>query len=145
MKDKLYESINTMTYLLWEHTKSENALSLWYCAEDIANIFEKNNVITINALDEIISKRNEDGYREFIRLLSYRIHKYTGELSTVKNWFTTEKLINNSEWKNAVISAAEILRSCRDLSSNPECRNIIKSIRSEQIRNYYLKEKKENI
>lgn len=132
MKEKLYDSIRITAYFLWEYTQNENALGLWCCAEDLACFFQKSNIVTDEDLQSILNLgRYSSTYVTFVRNISYRIFLYTHCKDTMRNWLLTEKLLENYEWKNSVVTAAMVYNNIRcDL-------NLIKCIRCESIRNYY--------
>ena len=132
MKEKLYDCINLASYFIWEYGQSENALGLWCCAEDIANYFEQKNILSEEKLCEIIAlgKGNEK-YISFLKDISYKIYSYSGNIDHIKNWFLAERLIQNGEWREAVIEAANIYRNMKGDDG------IIKTIRSDLVRKYY--------
>ncbi len=133
MKEKLFASINVASYFLWEYSQSDNALGLWCCAEDIANMFQKKGITNLERLNAILilGKKNEE-YIQFLRDISYKIYSYTKNIDHIKNWFLAEALINNSEWINAILTAAEIYNNIKGEDE------VIKSIRSESVRNFYI-------
>lgn len=130
MKERLFECINVSAYFLWEYTRNENALKLWYCAEDIAYYFKQNNITSVQKLNEIINNGKYDySYINFVRNISYRIYSYTGDSKATDNWFVAEKLLKNLEWCCAEIDAANILENANKNS------DILKIIKSDKIRN----------
>lgn len=134
MKEKLFECINVASYFLWEYTKSENALGLWCCVEDIANMLEQNGITSLETINQIIALGKEsEKYIEFLRDISYKIFSYTGNIDHIKNWFLSERLLDNEEWKNAVVTIASIYRESKGDSE------VIKTIRSETVRDFYIR------
>lgn len=137
MKEELYSSIKVGAYFLWEYLRSDNALSLWHCAEDIANVFQVNGIDSLDKLESITNKeKTESAYIDFVRTLSYRIYYYTGYKDSVNNWYFTERLLQNSEWCSAIITAANIYSN---IDTEIE---LIKIIRSDVIRNFYMNRNK---
>lgn len=136
MKERLFESINVASYFLWEYSHSDNALGLWCCAEDIANMFQKKGIINSQRFDEILKFGKESAeYIQFLRDISYKIYAYTKNIDHIKNWFLAERLINNMEWKNAILTAAEIYNNIKGED------DVIKTIRSDSVRNFYIQSK----
>lgn len=130
MKDRLFESIKVSSYFLWEYTKSDNALQLWCCSEDLACFFQRNGITSSAILDDILNKgKHNPMYVDFVRNISYRIFMYTGNTDHTQNWFLAEKLLTNAEWKNAMVTASNIFK---DID-----KELCKTIRAESIRNYY--------
>lgn len=115
MKDILTESTKVASYLLWEHTRHNIALDLWYCAESIAFYFEKNNITTMVALEEIMQRpKNEFEYIRFLKNVSYRIFLSTNNKDHLNNWFISESLLNNYEWCRAIVNMAYVFRAIRE-------------------------------
>lgn len=137
MKEKLFNSINVAAYFLWEYTQSDNALGLWYCAEDIANFLERNGVITHDKLSGILSSDKDDvNYVDFVRQIAYRIYFYTNDSDDRSNWFIAETLLNNYEWQEVILSAALIYNHINNDMG------LIRCIRSDFVRNFYLQGKR---
>ncbi len=133
MKNTVYENVKVAAYFLWEYTIGQNAMDLWLCAEDFACYLEKQNIITIEDLRNIIKKGKKNlDYINFVRSLSYRIYLYTNNKDRAFNWFVSEKLLANSEWCAAMINVAAEFRASK---GNPEA---LSGIRTEWIKNYYL-------
>lgn len=132
MKEKLFESINITAYFLWEYTHNGNALALWCCAEDIANFFQRTGITEVEKLNTILEKgKYNSEYVMFVRNIAYRIYLYTGHNNPKENWFIAESLITNNEWSTNIVNAAYVYNNLKDNKS------IIKSIRSEMVRNFY--------
>ncbi len=132
MKSELFENTRMLAYLLWEQTKSENALGLWYCAEDLANFFDMNGITNFTNLNALLEKERFDpAYINFVRNIAYRLYLYTGNANQKRNWFLAENILNNQECCLYIISAASIYNNIQDE------KDIVKSIRSELVRNYY--------
>ena len=105
MKENLYENTKLATYLLWEQTRSDNAINLWYCTEDIAFYLYLNGIETVRDIFDIIIKGKESfEYILLIRNLSYRIFVYTNNYNSQINWYAAEHLVSNREWCNAIAS-----------------------------------------
>ena len=107
MNNQVFESTKLAAYFLWEYTNHNNALSLWQCAENIANYFHNKNLLSIKNIHDIIYlPKNNPAYVNFIRNISFRIFIYTNNFDDKFNWFTSEKLVTNSEWLLAVLNIA---------------------------------------
>lgn len=133
MKEEFFNSIKVLSYFLWEYTKHDNVLSLWCCSEDIVCFLSENNIKTKDDFIGIISKdKNDEGYKEFIRNISYKIYEYTREESKDKNWFAAERFVRNYECIEASVKAVCIFD---EVYKNDE---IYKSIRSENARDYIV-------
>ena len=74
--------------------------------------------------------KDDVGYKEFIRNISYKIYEYTNDNSKDKNWFAAEKFVRNYECIEACVKAVHIFN---EVYKNDE---IYKSIRSENAREY---------
>lgn len=134
MKEKLYDCINLASYIIWEYSQSENALGLWCCAENIANYFEQNDILSQDSLNEIVKLgKNDERYVKFFKDISYKIYTYSGNFDHIKNWFLAESLVENKEWTESVIKAAQIYRNMKG------DKEIIKTIRSDVVRDFYNK------
>lgn len=115
VKNVLAECTKTASYLLWENTRHDCALDLWYCSENIAFYFESNDIISIAALKEILKKSKYDfTYVEFVRKISFLIYLSTHNADSVFNWYVSERLLNDSEWCNAIVKMAFLFRSMRE-------------------------------
>ena len=135
MKDGLQRSTQVVSYFLWEYTMHDNALDLWYCAEDIAFYAEQFDMTQDNVLHQIkYTGKYDYGYVEFIRNISYRIYVYTRCKDSQTNWFLAEDLIENKEWVNELANMSAIYRKIRQ-NQLDAC-----IIRSDKIRNYYRNE-----
>lgn len=125
MKEKFLSNIKILSYFLWEYTKYDNALRLWCCAEDIVCFLLENNIKTKdNFMDIILMDKRDEGYKEFIRNISYRIYEYTGDGTKDKNWFAAEKFVGNYECIEACVSLANIFTNSK---KNDEIYRFIKS------------------
>lgn len=115
MKSILSESTKTASYLLWENTKHNNALELWYCSENIAYFFEENGIISVPALKELVQKSKYDyGYIRFVREIAFLIFRSTGNMDSLFNWFVAEKLLKDTEWCSAIIKMAYLFRAMKE-------------------------------
>lgn len=128
MKNVLSDSTKLASYLLWEKTKHNNALDLWYCAENIAYYFESNDITSMVALQEIVSRSKYDFiYINFVRKIAYCIYLSTADSASLRNWYIAEALLEDAEWCKAVVNIAYVFRVMRE-------KKIDTSIRSEWIR-----------
>ena len=109
--DFVYD-IEVASYFLWEYSKCNDALSMWYCAEDIARYFKMNDIFSIEVLSKIIKKGiyNLD-YINFVRNVAFRIYVFTNNSDDIFNWMIAEKLINNMEWCASITRAAYMYKS----------------------------------
>jgi len=138
MKDKLFDDIKLTAYFLWEciynSDNGDTALKLWYCAEDLAFYFQKSAIYSEYSLENILNKgKYSKYYIDFVRNIAFRIYLFTGNDDSEANWYMAEKLLKNTEWKDAIIDAANIY----DNINNEK--DVIKTIMSENIRKYYEK------
>ena len=133
MKEELYENLRQATFILWQYANnSDNALGLWNCTEEIALIFESNNIRSTEDIDSILELGTSSPiYVDFMRLISYRIYTYTYDNDTFRNWFAGEKVLGNGEWKNAILNVVRIYAM---IPFNPE---LLKSLRSDVVKDYY--------
>lgn len=132
MSDMLFDNTKLAAYYLWERTGCENALNLWYCAEDMACYLEQYNILDDRRVESILRLGvNDPAYIQFLRHLSYRIYVYTGKADDWDNWFTTEQLLADSEWVRSLTEMASIYR--REKANH----SVMSEVRSENIRAYY--------
>ena len=130
--ENLFESTKLAAYFLWQETRHENALDLWYCAEDIAWFLERHHMTDLQSLMEMRKKHKRDlGYIEFMRHIAYRVHIFTNEEDSLTNWYAGERLLANPEWCQAIVQVAVAYGRSKD---NPEALN---DVRSERVRSYY--------
>jgi len=130
--ESLFESTKLAAYFLWQETRHESALNLWYCAEDIAWFLERHHMTELQSLMEMRRKNRHDlGYVEFMRHIAYRIYIFTNEEDSLINWFAGERLLSNPEWCQAVVRVAEAYRLSQ---GRPEA---LADVRSERVKNYY--------
>ena len=107
MRDRLYFDTKVVSYFLWEYTKFQNALDLWYCAEDMGFFLEKENMLTISDLQRVLQLDKTDmRYIRFVRHIAYRVHIFTNNSDALSNWFVAERLLSNGEWTEALIGVA---------------------------------------
>lgn len=134
MKDELYENVKEATFILWQYANnSDNALGLWNCTEEIALVFESNNIKTIEDINGILELgTNSPIYIDFVRQITYRIYRYTENSDKIQNWFVGEKALADKEWKEAIMKVVAIFSA---IPNNPE---LIKAIRSDVVRSYYI-------
>lgn len=131
MYEDLTEHIQQAAYFQWEETGGTSALEHWYCVEDIACFLESGNVLTDDGLTQML--RNAVGYEDFVREIAYRLSFYSGGKDAETNWYSTEQLLRNSEWRRAIIRAAEIYSLKKDEPG------FLNHVRSEKVREYYRK------
>lgn len=131
MNKDLYEKTKIVAYYLWECTGHENALSLWYCAEDLAHFFETREFFTVESIMLHTGGCYDIRYIAFVRNIAFRIFVYTKNSDHLKNWYDAEALLGNKEWVDAVIQVAQIFHNNkRDFSK-------LVGVRSEHVRSYY--------
>jgi len=133
MERDWFENTKLVAYYLWENTAYDNALALWYAAEDIASFFEQANILDLEMVESI--KRlglASEGYVWFIRNIAFRLHVYTQNQSELTNWFLVERLLNVPEWTTSLTNMASILRT--------DTAGTVSQIRSDAIRIFYGKQ-----
>ena len=133
MNQELFEATKIAAYTIWERTKCQNALALWYCSEDIANYLERSGILSDDGIKAILQKDKYDrAYIEFMQHIAYRLYIYTNREDELENWFDAEKLSQNDEWLAASLNMAQMF------SENKEnVKNL--GIKCEAVRDYYLK------
>lgn len=132
MSDTLFDSTKLAAYYLWEHTGCENALNLWYCAEDMACYFEQFNILEKQRVDAILRLGVYDpGYIQFVRHIAYRIYIYTNRTDDTANWYAAERLLANGEWTDALLDMSAIYHKEKTNQS------VMNEVRSENVRAYY--------
>jgi hypothetical protein len=125
-----FESTQIAAYYLWEHSIYDNALDLWYCAEDIASHFEQANILDAVALNNIKEQgKGSDAYIWFVRHVAYRLYIYTNNDEALTNWFMAESLLESEEWLKNIFNMASILKN-----DNGEC---LSQVRSDAVRFFY--------
>ena len=130
MDNEFFDSTRVASYFLWENAGGDDALGLWYAAEDIACFFEQANILEAKNVDSIIEHGlQSEGYIWFLRNIAYRLYLYTGNDDHLSNWFTMEKLIRTPPWVESVTRMAAIL-SAKD-------GNVNEHIRSDHVRSFY--------
>lgn len=132
MNTELFENTKIAAYFLWEYTQHDNALELWYCAEDLGCFMERNAYLHPDIIQDIKMRGVYNySYVLFVRNIAYRIFLYTGQINSVNNWYLAEELLKNDEWCSALTRIAQIYRREKDNS------NLVDDIRSDQVKNYY--------
>ncbi len=132
MNSLLFDNTKVISYFLWEYTNHDNALNLWYCAEDLACYFERLGIFNTEAIAIIKAKGRYDlSYINFIRHIAFRVFFYTANPDSLLNWFTAERLLNNAEWCEAITNVADIYNKSK---SETDFKN---AIRSSSIKTYY--------
>lgn len=130
--DAIAEKTKLAAFYIWEQTKCPDTLALWYCAEDIASFFERCHIYGKEDLDGLLSiNKNDREYKTFLRHISYRLHLYTGIQDDCYNWYATERLLENNDWREAIIFLAGSMKSLRDGESDF-------SIKSPSVKSYYI-------
>jgi len=128
----LSNRIQSAAYLHWEETGSGSALEHWRCVEDIVCFIEMKGILCEDAFMEAL--RNENAlisYEELVREIAYLLSFYSGQKSAEDNWYISERLLLNSEWRQMITQAAEIYAQKKD---DPD---FFDHIRSERVREYY--------
>jgi len=132
MYDRLTNRIQSAAYLHWEETGSGSALEHWRCVEDIVCFIEMKNLLSEESFMSAL--RNENGnvcYEELVREIAYLLSFYSGHKTAEDNWYLTERLLQNSEWRQMITQAAEIYA---EQKGDPD---FFDHIRSERVREYY--------
>jgi hypothetical protein len=129
----LFENTKVAAYFLWEYTGCDQALALWYCAEDLAAYFERKNYLQTSEVYDIMRENIYDIRRvAFVRHIAYRIHVYTGNHDKLANWYAAERLLDNGEWLSAVCAIASVYHeNKKDFAK-------LTGVRSEQVKHYYI-------
>lgn len=136
MKSKLYEATKVASYFLWEYTKCQNALSLWYCAEEIAFFLESRNIIYKEQIKRYTMLPKDDyEYIAFMRHIAYRIFIFTNNPDANHNWYVAEKLAQNGEWLDEICTTARVYSLLRK-GEYPETKDCI---RTKRIKNDFQK------
>jgi len=129
---ELFNSTKLAAYFLWETTKHDNALSLWYCAEDIASFLERYEIKSEDEILSIVRQGVTDpGYIHFVRHIAFRIFVYTNRDDADANWYAAETLIANIEWRRASVDVARIYGESEKGSGE------LSGVKSDAIREYY--------
>ncbi|MDR2648574.1 MAG: hypothetical protein LBB94_02495 [Clostridiales bacterium] len=132
MNEILFDNTKRAAYFLWEYTRIDNTLRLWYCAEDIACFLEQSNILSLSQLEPIINLDTADpGYIQFVRHIAYRIYIYTGNSNAVLNWFTAEHLLENGEWRQALICMAVFYNTQKSVAGG------LSGIHCGEVKNFY--------
>jgi len=132
MNDELFECTKMAAYFLWEHTGCDNALSLWYCAEDIACYLEQNSIFSYENVNDIIELGYENAaYIYFVRHIAFRIYIYTNCDDALTNWFAAERLLDIDEWIKSITTMAVIYR--KEQANH----TVMDEVRSENVRTFY--------
>ena len=132
MDKDLFNNTKLAAYFLWEATGYENALGLWFCAEDIGSFLERFHIETASAIEDILKRGKTDlGYIHFVRHIAFRIFIYTNCEDSERNWYDAEALVRNSEWQQAITTLARIYRDSKHDAS------VLSGVKSEAVREYY--------
>ena len=124
----LFNSTKVAAYHLWEDTACEDALNLWYCAEDIACYLEQSDITNRDTVEGIrnLGFRSE-GYVWFVQNIAFRLHTHTGNPDELANWYAAERLLASDGWLENIIAVAQLFKQ----------RNRFGEVRSEKIRSFY--------
>ena len=132
MNMDLFNSTKLAAYFLWEATGHDNALSLWYCAEDIASFLERYEIQSEGEIVSILRQGVTDpGYVHFIRHIAFRIFVYTNRDDAEANWFAAESLAANIEWRRASVDIARIY------GESAKGSGALSGVKSDAVREYY--------
>ena len=132
---EMLEQTKLAAFFLWEYTKFENTLTLWYCTEDIASFLERCHIYKVQDMhDLILLNKNSKEYKAFVRHIAFRIFNHTKIEDTNFNWYTAEKLLNNAEWRRAITYMSNTFRIMRD---SKDAKAVDYNILSPEIKNYY--------
>ena len=132
MYDVLTKRIQNAAYLQWEETGSGSALEHWRCVEDVVCFIEMKGLLSEGSLLDAL--RNEGGgigYEDIVREISFRLSFYSGKKTAEENWYLTECLLQNSEWRQLITQAANIYAQKK---TDPK---FCEHIRSERVQEYY--------
>lgn len=125
-----FESTKLASYHLWEYTNHDNALDLWYCAEDISCYLEQANILDEGMMHSIQHLGvGSEGYIWFVRHIAYRLYLYSRNHDDLANWYTAEKLIEDLSWVKSITEMASMLRKDRH--------HAMEQLRSDQVKNFY--------
>ncbi len=134
MDQSLFETTKLASYFMWEQTNVDNALNLWYCAEDMACFMECSGITEMGKLLAIMSlDKNDPGYVHFIRHMAFRLFVYTEKYDAETNWYNAEHLLHNIEWRNAIIHMAYLYHTGRGNT------DFINDVKSTHVRSFYSK------
>ena len=125
----LFNSTKIASYFIWEYTRCDIAMNMWYCAEDTANYFERGGYTDKQLVRQIVMlDPNHAQYIDFIRHIAFRLYIYTNRADELSNWLDAEKLARCGEWLDAIIDMAVIFSTQKA---------ILSGIKSDYIRNCY--------
>ena len=132
MNDSLFDNTKLAAYFLWEHSGCDNALNLWYCAEEMACFFEQEEILDEKRVSGILQAGvNSAEYVWFVRHVAYRVYIYTNRTDDLANWYMAERLLYIGEWVRAITGMASIYR----VEKNNH--DFMNEVRSENVRGYY--------
>lgn len=132
MNRELLEAAKNSSYLLWESMQFVEPLVLWTCVEDIACYLESNNITEEEDMLSILRNgRYSMEYIDFMRNISYRIYYYTGQKMPAGNWFFSETIMSNSEWRLHISKLAKLFRKGKHDADFVAC------LHNEKIKEYY--------
>ena len=134
MPGDLFECTKLAAYYLWEQTDCDQALHLWYCAEDIACFFEQSDILNLEALNIIINQETkEDSYIWFVRHIAFRLYVFTNIKDEFINWYAAERLLKSHGWIENALNMAMIMRFNKDKGIAMD------GVRSDNVRAFYAK------
>ena len=112
------ENIKIISYFLWSFTGCDRPMDMWLCAEEIGSFAEQFGYLSHTRLNGMLSKGKFDfSYIQFIRNLAFRIYLFTGCESSDFNWYCAELLLQNNEWRQALLNVANAYHSDPEISS----------------------------
>jgi hypothetical protein len=92
---------------MWELSGYDYPLSLWRCAEDIARFFNRSGITNEKDAVDILDKgASDETYINFVKNIAFRVYIHTDNDDRDFNWFLSERLIKNPEWRRAVVGMA---------------------------------------
>jgi hypothetical protein len=90
------------------------------------------NLLSEMSLVEALKNEGEGiGYEDIVRGVAFRFSFYSGYKDADSNWYLTERLLQDSEWRQLITQAAEIFSHKKN---EPD---FCDHIRSERVREYY--------
>ncbi|MDR3091470.1 MAG: hypothetical protein LBU36_04630 [Clostridiales bacterium] len=129
----LFQSTNVAAYYLWEYTEHQNALDLWYCAEDMAAFLERGGYLSPQTARAVLaSGKQSPEYIEFMRCVAFYIYIYTNNPDDFINWLAAERLIGNSEFLSSICDMATIYNENKGEFSK------LTAVRSAKVKSSYM-------
>ena len=132
MDETLLENTKLAAYFLWEYTRVDDTMRLWYCAEDIACFLERSDILRVQQLEPILALNVYDpGYIQFVRHIAFRLYVYTGNSDALFNWFTAERLLPFHVPQQAAVYMANAYNTQKTVAGGLSC------IHSGYVKNFY--------